>query len=67
MGSILQEQALQLTKTPTQAGQQNQQSLPKFKKIRKPSYLKDPAAIYADLGAKQQRQEALASQIRMQH
>ena len=63
LDSQLLEHGVRLTKTP----QGQNQSPPKFRKIRKPAHMKDTVLIYADLGAKHIRQEALASQIRANH
>mmetsp|Transcript_24294 Transcript_24294/g.28507 ORF Transcript_24294/g.28507 Transcript_24294/m.28507 type:complete len:117 (-) Transcript_24294:298-648(-) len=50
--SSLQEHGVRLTKTPQG---QPQSPGPKFKKMRKPAYMKETVLIYADLGAKQIR------------
>ena len=63
MDSQLQDNDIRLTKTP-----QGQQSPgPKFRNVRKPAHMKDTVLIYADLGAKHIRQEALATKIRAHH
>lgn len=54
--------------TKTQAGPRGQlQHAPKFKKGKKGQNLQEMAYIYADVGARHQRQQAVATQIRLQY